>query len=249
MSAPSLTHPVAEPEVPAGRAIRRELLDNDQVLVIETTYAAGGGVPKHTHRFPHVAYIAEGGTLEVTGADGAVEAREVRPGEVLWRTPQSHSTRNVGGTQVRLVEVELKGARRPDLWRTAPPVATSPDHTWVTDPFDPRRKAAVLAGNPATPGAYTVRYSVPAGYTIGLHLHPDEDEQLTVLSGVVYWSSGKAGSGAPEFRVTAGGFVGTPAGTPHRLWVTEPSIIQLNGFGPRSYVYIDQAEDPRIRKA
>lgn len=250
MSAPTLTPPVTEPEVPEGQAIRRELLENDQVLVVETTYAIGGGVPKHTHRFPHVAYIAEGGRLEVTRTDGTVEARDVRPGEILWRAPQSHSTRNVGRTRVRLVEVELKqGLLRPELWKTAPPVVTSHEHGWVTDPFDPRRKAALLVGDPTKPGPYTVRYLAPAGYAIGLHLHPDEDEQLTILSGVVYWSSGKAGSRAPEYRLTAGGFVGTPAGTPHRLWATEPSVLQLNGIGPRTYVYVDETDDPRARKA
>lgn len=246
MSIPTLAQAIARPQVSEAETTRRELLENDQVLVIETTYAPGGSVPRHTHRFPHVVYVVEGGMLETTGPDGSAVTHEVRPGQTLWRVPQSHSTRNTGSTRVRIVEVEVKGApRAPDLWVKAPPVVTSTDRGWVPDPFDPRRSAVLLVGDPTKPGPYTVRYRVPGGYTIGLHRHPDEDEQLTVLSGSVHWSSGEAGSGAPEYTLTAGGFAPAPAGTPHRLWTTEECVIQMTGMGPRTYVYANPADDPR----
>ncbi len=249
MSTQSLAQSMAPPQVADGETTRRELLENDHVLVIETAYAPGGSVPRHTHRSPHVVYVIEGGTLATTGANGTVDTHAVHPGQTLWRGAQAHSTRNVGGTRVRIVEVEIKQASRtPDLWEKAPPVVTSFDHGWTPDPFDPRRSAALLVGDPAKSGAYTVRYRVPAGYKIGLHLHPDEDEQVTVLSGSVHWSSGEAGSGAPEYTLVAGGFAPAPAGTPHRLWTTEECVIQMTGTGPRDYVYLNPADDPRGAK-
>jgi quercetin dioxygenase-like cupin family protein len=237
----------ARPQAPEAETIRRELLENDHVLVIESIYPPGGSVPTHTHHSPHVVYVVEGGTLETRAPDGTAEIHEVQPGETLWRkAPQSHSTRNGGDTRVRIVEVEVKGAARtPDLWEATPPLVTSGDRDWIPDPRDPRRSMALLVGDPSKPGPYTVRYRAPAGYSIGLHVHPNEDEQLTVLSGSAHWSSGEAGSGLPAYTLYAGAFAPAPAGTPHRLWTTEECVMQLTGTGPRTYVFLDPADDPR----
>lgn len=249
MSTQTLDQAIARPQLPDTGTTRKELLENDQVLVIETVYAPGGSVPRHTHRSPHVVYVAEGGTLETTSAEGAVQTLEVHPGQTLWRTPQAHSTRNIGATRVRIAEIEVKQVPgRPALWEKTPPIVTSLDAGWTPDPLDPRRSVSLLVGDPTKPGPYTVRYRAPAGYAIGLHLHPDEDEQLTVLSGSVHWSSGAAGSSAPEYTLTAGGFAPAPARTPHRLWTTEGCIMQVTGVGPRTYVYVNPADDPRAPK-
>ena len=93
---------------PQHQALRSELLENAAVLVVETTYPAGGSVPLHEHHFPHVLYVIEGGTLQTTAPDGNVTRLEVRPGQVFWRDAQSHSTRNLGSTPLRIVEVEIK---------------------------------------------------------------------------------------------------------------------------------------------
>lgn len=109
MSIETMAEDIAPPQAPQGGTVRRELLENERVLVIESIYPPGGSVPEHTHHSPHVVYVVEGGTLETTSADGTVETHLVRPGETLWRkAPQSHRTRNVGDTRVRIVEIEVK---------------------------------------------------------------------------------------------------------------------------------------------
>lgn len=95
----------ATPELETTRVVPFE---NDQVLVIESTYAPGGSVPMHLHHWPHLVYVVQGGILETTGSDGISEIHEVQPGQTLWRTPQSHSTRNIGDTSVRILEIEVK---------------------------------------------------------------------------------------------------------------------------------------------
>lgn len=234
----------------AVEASRRTLLENDEVLVVATTYPLGASVPIHTHRFPHVAYVIDGGRIETTAADGTVETYDVRAGETLWSAAaHAHSARNVGSTPVRLVEVEVKRATS---------VTHAPERSehvvmhdrleWTTDPLDPRRSTALLIGNPTMPGPYTVRVRAPAGYVIGLHQHPDEDEQLTVLSGTIRWSRGEPGSGAPEYTLTAGGFAFAPAGTPHRIVAVEDTLLQMSGIGPRTYIYFNPADDPRRKR-
>jgi len=58
---------------------RRVLLENAEVLVVETTYPKGGSVPMHEHQFPHVLYVIEGGTIQATSPDGSVKIVELRP--------------------------------------------------------------------------------------------------------------------------------------------------------------------------
>lgn len=240
--------PVEQPH--PTEASRKTLLENDEVLVVSTAYPSGASVPLHLHRFPQLAYVVEGGTIETTALDGAVGTYEVRAGETLWTAAaHAHSARNVGSTRVRIVEVEVKHARPATRIRDTRPRAAAPDTLeWVVDSFDPARTTALLVGDPTKPGPYTVRFRAPAGYGIGLHLHPDDDEQLTVLSGAIRWSTGEEGSGAPEYTLKAGGFALSPAGTPHRIVVVEDSELQMSGFGPRTYVYLDPADDPHRRR-
>lgn len=232
---------------PELQAVRRVLLENAEVVVIETTYPQGGSVPMHAHRFPHVAYVIEGGTVQTTAPDGSVGALELRPGQTLWRDAQSHSTRNIGSTSVRIVEIEIKHAAMGIAGERTPLAVTQSDLEWNPDPLDPTRSAALLVGDPVKPGPYTLRGRMGAGYALGLHLHPGEDEHLTVLSGTLHWSTGAAGSGAPEHALPAGSYVLFPAGTPHRLWTTQETVIQMTGVGPRTYVYLNPEEDPRAR--
>jgi Uncharacterized conserved protein, contains double-stranded beta-helix domain len=238
---------IQEKKVSASETLRKVLLDNEQVQVIETDYPVNGRVPMHKHRFPHVLYVIEGGTAEITAADGTISILEMFPGQALWRNPQSHSARNIGSTPFRIVEVEVKNGPISIAGENVPRVAMPGDLKWVEDPMDPTRKSGLLAGDPTQPGPYTTRFHVGAGYSIGLHQHPTEDENLTVLSGTLHWSIGEEGSLEPEHMLKAGGFVMFPAGIPHRLWATEETELQMTGIGPRIYHYLNPGEDPRVK--
>ena len=89
-------------------AVRRELLENEEVLVVETQYPVGSTVEMHEHRYPHVIYVIEVGTIETTDPAGVPTLHDLLPGETLWTGPQSHSSRNVGRSPVRVVEIEVK---------------------------------------------------------------------------------------------------------------------------------------------
>ena len=228
--------------IPQPQAVRREVLENEHVLVTETTYPVGGSVPMHTHRFPHVLYVIEGRTAQTTAPDGAVKTIEVQPGATLWREPQSHSTRNLGSTPLRIVEVEIKDTLNRYGGERSPRAIAPADLQWIPDSLDPTRTMALVVGDPTKAGPYTVRMRARPGYVIALHQHPHEDENLTVLSGSLHWSCGAAGSGAPEHIAPAGSLVLFPAGTPHRLWSTEETVLQMTGIGPRTYVYLHPAQ-------
>lgn len=226
-------------------ASRTTLLENDEVLVVATTYPPGANVPIHAHRYPQVAYVIDGGTIQTIDADGTVEIFEMRPGETLWSAAaHAHGARNLGSTPVRIVEVELKHAT-PQVRVTAPHAMMPETLEWIADPLDPRRATALMVGDPTKPGPYTARFRAPAGYVIERHLHPHEDEQVTVLSGAIRWSAGEPGRELPEYVLTAGCFAFVPAGVPHRIVAVEDTVLQMSGIGPRIYVYLDPADDPR----
>lgn len=244
MSTQTLQHCTPTVAGPKGEAVRITLLENDEVLVLSTTYPPGASIPMHTHRFPRVICVVEGGIIETTLPDGTAQVYDVRPGEALWSAAtDAHSARNTGSTTVRHLEVEVKhAAPAGHVPQNAVRVLPAASLEWTEDTIDPRRKAAFMIGDPLRTGPYTIRYRAPAGYEIGLHMHPDDDEQLTVLSGVIVWSIGEAGSGAPEHRLAAGGFAAAPAGTPHRILVLEDAVLQMSGIGPRTYVYLPGSE-------
>lgn len=231
------THPIETAQT--ATPLRTTLLENDEVLVVATSYPSGATLPLHTHRHPALSYVLAGGTLHTTDPAGAQATYELRAGEALWSAAAvAHSARNVGPTPIRIVEVEIKRAT-PRAAHAQARALRPVDLTWATDTFDPRRSSAALLGDTTEPGPYTVRMRAPAGYAISLHLHPDEDEQLTILSGAIRWSTGAPGSGAREHVLGAGGFAFAPAGTPHRIAVIEDAVIQMTGTGPRTYVYLD----------
>ncbi len=238
---------IPEPQVTSGNALRSTLLENDEVLVIANSYPPGASVPMHVHRFPSVVYVVEGGTLETTAPDGTVEGYDMRPGQTLWSgAAHAHAARNTGLTPLRLVEIEVKHAASIDSSQQAAHVLIPERLEWQPDSVDPRRARAQLLGDPDKAGPFTVRYRAPAGYELGLHVHSEDDEQLTVLSGAIRWSIGEAGSGAPEHLLKAGGFAVAPAGTPHRIVAVEDSVLQMSGIGPHTYDFVNA--DPRVKR-
>ena len=243
MNAEEILEEVQEKKAASKEALRKILLDNEQVRVIETDYPVKGTVPMHEHLFPHVLYVIEEGKAEITAPDGKSSILEMLPGQALWRMPQSHSARNIGSAPFKIVEVEVKDGPNRIAGEKIPRVAIPGDLNWQEDKMDPKRKSALLVGDPTQPGPYTMRFHVGGGYTIGLHQHPDEDENLTVLSGTLHWSTGAEGSLEPEHVLPAGGFVLFPAGTPHRLWTTEETELQMTGIGPRVYQYLNDEKD------
>lgn len=89
---------------------------------------------------------------------------------------------------------------------------------------------AVLHGDPAGKGDYTIRLKFPAGYTFPAHYHPNA-EHLTVLSGRFLLSMGEK-EGGPLREYQPGDFLYIPATKPHYGGAKGETVIQLHGIGP-----------------
>ncbi|MFM8532524.1 MAG: cupin domain-containing protein [Acidimicrobiia bacterium] len=101
---------------------------------------------------------------------------------------------------------------------------------WTTAPNG--IQTAVVAGDPAKPGAYVTRMRFPKGTRIQSHLHPD-DRVAVLLSGTFYFGYGEAFDEAALTRIAAGATWTEPARTAHFGWARdEDVIVQVVGTGP-----------------
>ena len=90
------------------------------------------------------------------------------------------------------------------------------DIKWADGPpsLPPGAKFAVLEGDPAKPGPFTVRLQFPAGYKIPAHTHPTA-ERVTVISGTFNMGMADKFDEAAGREMVAGSFAIMPAGMKH----------------------------------
>ena len=84
------------------------LLENAHVRVLSVVIKPGEEIGMHSHP-ANVAYYLSDATLRITGADGKVESRSAKTGMAAWSDGAVHTVKNVGTTELREVQIELKG--------------------------------------------------------------------------------------------------------------------------------------------
>ena len=87
------------------------LLDNEKVEVVRATYPAGTESGIHTHQHPNrVVYVIQGGKLELTGKDKTKPAKvlDIVAGQTLYLPATTHNVKNIGTTEVVIIETEIK---------------------------------------------------------------------------------------------------------------------------------------------
>jgi len=221
------------------------LLDNERVRVFETRLAPGESTPMHSHP-SFLAYSLSDSTAKFTFAGGATQELTLKPGLAAWNEPVTHSVENTGKTEFRVLHVELKetGGNTATQRR----FINESDVQWKDAPPSLPKgcKIAVLEGDPAKPGPFSMRIKFPAGTRMPPHWHP-ADERATVLKGTLKMGLGDVFDESSTTPVASCGFSLMPAGTHHFGWFPEETILQLNGNGPWKAIYVN-TEDPRNAK-
>ncbi len=80
--------------------------ENEKVRVMEVTFQPGQSIAEHSHP-DHFVFVEEGGQLTIT-SEGTPNVADLKQGDVVWLTAQSHSAVNTGTTVVKLLVTELK---------------------------------------------------------------------------------------------------------------------------------------------
>ena len=143
---------------------------------------------------------------------------------------------------VLALSVLSAGAQTPDGH-----VMSTPDQAkWGPAPpfVPPGAEIAVLSGNPMASSSYTVRLKFPAGYLIGAHSHPT-DENVAVVSGTLYMGMGDKADRNAGHPLAPGSYALMPAKANHYAYTKAPVTILLYGTGPVEFNYVNPADDPR----
>jgi quercetin dioxygenase-like cupin family protein len=117
---------------------------------------------------------------------------------------------------------------------------------WSAGPasLPPGAEVAVLEGDPAKDGMYSMRLRVPSGYRIPPHTHP-KIERVTVINGELGLGMGSDFDESRLERLPAGSFFVLEPGMQHFVQATAQTVIQLNGIGPWAIKYVRASDDPR----
>jgi quercetin dioxygenase-like cupin family protein len=82
-------------------------MDNDRARVMVVKFAPGQSIGVHKHP-DHVAYVLQGGRLQINEVGKESATMDIAAGTTLWLPAQSHSAKNVGKTHVKILVVEIK---------------------------------------------------------------------------------------------------------------------------------------------
>jgi quercetin dioxygenase-like cupin family protein len=110
----------------------------------------------------------------------------------------------------------------------------------------PGALVAVLEGDPATEGFFTMRIKMPDGYRVPPHWH-SRHERVTVLSGTLNLAHGGSFDASAAKALPAGTYSSMPARMTHFGWMTGETVLQLSTVGPWTITYVNPADDPRTK--
>lgn len=124
------------------------------------------------------------------------------------------------------------------------------DIQWAAAPpsLPPGAKIAVLDGDPAKPGPFTMRLKVPNGYKVMPHWHPTA-EQLTVLSGNFVVGTGDKWNDKTMMALGPGSFMTMDAKNRHYAISRGETVVQVSSTGPFVVNYVDPNDDPSKKAA
>ncbi len=87
----------------------RVKIDNEFVKVLKVTSEPGAKSAPHVHTVNRVMIYLGAGAIDIAFPDGRVDHQKWKPEQVAWSPAAStHTSHNVGGTSIPIVEVELK---------------------------------------------------------------------------------------------------------------------------------------------
>jgi quercetin dioxygenase-like cupin family protein len=102
-----VTRAAAQDAVAVTPKVVRVTLENDRVRVLD--YVSNPGDKEGWHSHPAmVVQVVTGGTLRVSTPDGKTNDVVFKAGDTIYRAPITHSTENIGKTQLHAILVELK---------------------------------------------------------------------------------------------------------------------------------------------
>lgn len=125
-------------------------------------------------------------------------------------------------------------------WAAEYTAVMTPDIKWTDAPsIGPGAKSAVIDGDPKGTGPFVMRLKLPPNSKIKTHTHP-ADENVTILSGTLYFSSGDKFEPKMAKAFGPGSYFSIAKGKPMFAFTKDKeAVIQLHGMGPWGIAYLE----------
>jgi quercetin dioxygenase-like cupin family protein len=107
---------------------------------------------------------------------------------------------------------------------------------------------AVVSGNPAKAGKFTIQIRMPANYSVPPHWHPS-DEHVTLLSGKLAYGMTNRFDRANATALAPGSSIVMKAKMNHWVFSGDGAELQVSATGPFKITYANPADDPRPKTA
>jgi quercetin dioxygenase-like cupin family protein len=141
-----------------------------------------------------------------------------------------------------LIAAPVYAAKADQSKQSQPVLIKASDIAFHPAPGFPKgAQIVILRGDLSKAEPYTIRFKLPDGFVIPSHWH-STDEEVTVLSGTLNVGMGDTVDKNNSTALEAGGFQIVPAQAHHYVWTTGETIMQLDGMGPRTTVFVNPAE-------
>ena len=129
--------------------------------------------------------------------------------------------------------------------QTAPTAQPNARH-WGPAPgvFPKGARMAVVSGDPAKAGPFTIELAMPAGYRIPPHFHPTA-ETVTVKKGTLFVGMGDTFDASKAKPMQVGDSGSVPANAHHFAAVKVATFISVSAMGPFAMTYVHPADDPQ----
>jgi len=179
----------AQDPVQVGPDVYKAFLENDYVRAFEVHFKPGAKIGTHSHP-DHFAHVLSDGKLKLIYPDTAVVI-EAKAGATFWIPAESHAAENLGGTDLRILVVDLK------LPKTEQPMSAAFDSTLDPIKVSPENYTVLLENDRVR----LIKAHYEPGDKSGLHAHRAM-VAYTLTNGTVQHTS-KTGESS-ELKLTAG---------------------------------------------
>jgi len=105
-------------------------------------------------------------------------------------------------------------------------------------------KMAILTGDPAKAGPFTMFLAMPSGYRVGPHFHPT-DEGVDVKKGMLLMGIGDVYDASKLKPMQEGDRGSMPANVHHFGTTHGATVILVTAMGPFVINYVNPADDPQ----
>jgi len=106
-------------------------------------------------------------------------------------------------------------------------------------------KFAVVSGNPAKDGMFTIRIRMPAGYAVAPHQHPTDEKVSVKSGGPLAYGMGDTVNQASAGSLEKGWHVNLMANMNHWASAAAATEIEVSAMGPFAITYANPKDDPR----